>query len=682
MIGFKISTDSLTITRGCEDILAYRLGQVMLSAAVGNASFKMTRGSFTIRDKVRDMAALKICDFMQTEKDEVYIKLTEGGVKLRFSGDLIRFTPLHLSKYNRLFITLPARRSEHVYGAGETFSEFDLRGNKFNVWVAEHQNMGVISRKLAHIAFGDKDSQRKMKLGKYETYYAQPTFLSSEKYFFHSETPARAVFDFTQPYTHTIETDSIASWYLGYGDTFEDVLSSLTSVVGRQPELPDWVYDGYILGIQGGTEILLNKVQKALDAGIRVNGAWIQDWEGRRITAAGKQLMWNWEYDPELYPDLPDVIASLASRGIKTLGYCNPFLAIEKPLYKIASENGYCVKDKYGADYLVTITTFPAAMVDLTNPEAWEWLKGIIKTNMIGIGLAGWMADFGEYLPTDCVLHSGEKAELVHNTWPARWAKLNREVLEETGKLGEIFFFTRAGNTDTPRYSTMMWNGDNHVDFSLDNGIASVIPASLSLTCSGFGLQHSDIAGYTTFGQLRRSEELYLRWAEMNAYTPVMRGHEGINPDINVQLDHNERVLAAGAAASRIHAELKPYIKEAVRYNSETGVGVIRPLFFHYDEPEAYTNGYEYLLGRDILVAPVLHPGAQTNRVYLPRDKWLHIPGGKIYEGGIYNTIPAPIGSVPAFVRLDADKQTLEAAARIKEIIDEYSFALTGNENK
>lgn len=57
---------------------------------------------------------------------------------------------------------------------------------------------------------------------------------------------------------------------------------------------------------------------------------------------------------------------------------------------------------------------------------------------MIDFGLDGWMADFGEYLLTDCVLFSGEDAEKVHNSWPARWAKVNREALEETGKLGEI----------------------------------------------------------------------------------------------------------------------------------------------------------------------------------------------------------------------------------------------------
>ena len=73
----------------------------------------------------------------------------------------------------------------------------------------------------------------------------------------------------------------------------------------------------------------------------------------------------------------------------------NPFLATEGRLYKEASEKGYCVQHPDGGDYLVSVTTFPAAMVDLYNPDAFEWIKAVIKRNMIGIGMAGWMADFG-----------------------------------------------------------------------------------------------------------------------------------------------------------------------------------------------------------------------------------------------------------------------------------------------
>ena len=105
---------------------------------------------------------------------------------------------------------------------------------------------------------------------------------------------------------------------------------------------------------------------------------------------------------------------------------------------------------------------------------------------------------------------------------------------------------------------------------------------------------------------------------------------------------------------SKNHALLKPYLMAADKKNSETGVGIVRPLFFYYDEPRAYDELHEYLLGRDILVAPVIEEDAVTREVYLPADTWIHAPTGKEYQGGVY-IVDAPVGSLPVFYRKDAD---------------------------
>ena len=144
----------------------------------------------------------------------------------------------------------------------------------------------------------------------------------------------------------------------------------------------------------------------------------------------------------------------------------------------------------------------------------------------------------------------------------------------------------------------------------------------------------------------------------MNAFSVLMRGHGGLNPDLNAQFDASEKVLSHGAKMSKIHKALSPYLKKAVAYNAESGVGVVRPLFFYYDEPDAYNEGYEYLLGRDVLVAPVLKKNACSREVYLPDDKWIHIESKKEYKGGRYN-IPAPLGEIPVFVRKNASEDVL-----------------------
>lgn len=653
MLSLLAENNAFSIYLNEKAVFTISAGKRLLTAVKSESAYKMSHGSFRIKEKILSQKELTVRN-ISVSADSAVLELNEGRCRIEIADkNKLLFSFEGLDAYSGMYFSIPAVKDEYVYGSGEVFSEFNLRGKKANVWVAEHINALQIAKKLLKQLVGIKNTQKKQRFSKYETYYAQPTFLSSRKYFFHSTATARSEFDFRNDGFHIIKINEIAPFYIGFGDDFESVVSNLSSVVGRQPPLPDWVYNGYILGIQGGTDVMMKKVDTALENGIAVNGVWIQDWEGRRITAAGKQLFWNWQWDSALYPELDQKIKELNGRGIKVLGYINPFLAVEKPLYKEASEKGFCVKNKDGGDYYVTITTFPAAMIDLTNPNACLWLKNIIRKNMIDFGLSGWMADFGEYLPTDCVLFSGENPEMVHNTWPAKWAELNRQAVEEAGKLGEIMFFTRAGFSGTPKCSTMMWNGDNHVDFSVDFGLPSVIPAMLSLTCCGFGLSHSDIGGYTSFFNLKRSEELYMRWCEMNAFSPVMRSHEGLNPDLNVQFDANERVLKHSAAMSQIYRKLKPYIKSAVEYNAQNGVGVVRPLFFYYDEKQAYTECFEYLLGRDILVAPVIRAGADSREVYLPDDEWIHLWSRKEYSGGTY-TVSAKTGEIPVFIRKKA----------------------------
>jgi len=656
MLTLNSDKKNLNILFDEKTVLSFPKKEPIMWVGYGEDGFSMSRGSFKFKESVKSKTALYL------EKNEVVdglVTLTlaskkcdvKATVSALVQSDLLKLTP-HIDtegEFNRMWIRIPATETEHVYGCGEIFTKFDLRGEKVRIWVAEHQNAVRIAKKMVRNIIR-KHPHRIGNFGKYESYYAQPTFMSSRKYFVHVDSNAYMDFKFNETEFHELVVRDIAPVYFGFADSFESLSGKLSMLLGRQPTLPEWAYDGTILGVQGGTETMLKKIETAEKAGVKVCGVWCQDWEGERITAFGKQLMWNWVWDRELYPDLDREIVNLKNRGIRFLGYINPFLAIEKDLYKYAASKGYCVKDKEGKDYLVKITTFPAAMIDLTNPEAYEWIKDIIKHNMIELGLGGWMADFSEYLPTDCVLSNGMDAKDIHNTWPALWAKVNREALEETGKLGEVLFFTRAGHTNTVKYSTLMWNGDQHVDFSYDDGLPSVIPATLSLAVSGFGLCHSDIGGYTTFGKMRRNSETFMRWSELNVFTPLFRGHEGNQPDSNVQFDANETVLSHYAKMSRLHYGLKNYLMALDRQNSEYGVPVMRPLFYYYEKEKDFSESYEFLLGRDLLVAPVLEEGEYKRSVYLPDDEWVNLWNGYELVGGTYE-IDAPLGQPPVFCR-------------------------------
>ena len=628
----------------------------------GTNNFTMSRGSFVYKQEFSYESTLDYVDentqgnktklhFKDPKRnlDHYFIVAEENGdIEVTYEGDD--------EAINRYWISFAASSSEHIYGCGETYSKFDLKGENVRIWVAEHQNTNRIGRKLIRELLGKKP-KKVLPFNKFESYYAQPTFVSSDKYFVHVYIDNYSEFNFKILNQTTLYLQDKPHFVVKKADTFEELSSKLSDLLGHQRQLPDWVYDGAILAVQEGCDVIDRKIEEAEKKGIKIAGIWSQDWCGCRRTKFGYQVMWNWRYDKEdQYTNLPEKIQEWNEKGIKFLGYINPFIALEKDIYEEAKAKGYCVKDKDGNDYQVTITTFPAAMVDFTNPDAYEWYKGLIKNNMIGIGLSGWMADFGEYLPVDCVLHSGEDPYEMHNRWPAIWAKLNNEAIAEAGKEGEVFFFTRAGHTETIKYSHLMWNGDQHVDWSLDDGIAAVVPATLSLAMSGYGMAHSDVGGYTTMKKrLARDKELLLRWEEMNAFSPLYRFHEGNQPVMNVQFDADEELYNQLEKFTNTHVRLKGYIKELVDENVNKGTPVMRPLFYHYDEPRAYTESLEYLLGRDILVAPVIDKGATTKTVYLPEDEWVHLYSGKEFDGGMV-IVGAPIGEPPVFIRKDSER--------------------------
>ncbi len=643
--GFSFALNGIEIVCQRRDFPCLFLGR-------GKETIQMFRGNFNIEDRLEERIALNLKEII-TEKDGFCLtfsnpsmngdyllegKEQDGILKIRGRTEDRRF--------NRLWLRLPAVQEEHVTGGGEQFSALDLRGKIWPIWTREQ---GVGRNKLTEITrLADASDGGG---GDYHTtFFPQPTFVSSRLYFSHLENYEYSELDFRDSRYHEIglwSTDFIMD--LGTGKDYPEILERLTDVLGRQPALPEWAMRGIWLGVQGGTERAVKLEKRCRDAGVDVSAVWIQDWEGRRVTSFGKRLQWDWRWNQELYPGLDAVIRSEPDTA--WMGYINPYLVEGGVLYREASEKGFFVRRDNGADYLFDFGEFNCGVVDLTDPKAFSWYKEVIKTNLIGFGFRGWMADFGEYLPADAVCRGGKGAEL-HNKWPALWAKCNREAVEEAGMLGKCVFFMRSGAAGSQKNATLIWAGDQCVDWSEDDGLPSVITAALSLGMSGFGLHTCDAGGYTTLFHLKRNEELLLRWLEFACFTPVMRTHEGNRPDTNVQLYDSETILKAAARLTEIHDRLVPYLERCCEQNEKSGLPVMRPLFFMApEEKTAYSHRlYSYLLGDDVLVAPVVEPGAEERKVWLPDGNWEHLWSGTDFSGG-WTSVPASMGKPPVFFK-------------------------------
>lgn len=643
-----------SLKQGETVILEYSHEAPFLYVGTGTETVDMYRGNYKIEDYVTERRPLSV----------VSAEEREDGLRLDLEGQLTAVITVHgdcavitfekkNDRINRFWIRTKAEKDERVYGCGEQMSYFNLRGRHFPLWTSEP---GVGRDKTTYVTWRS-DVENKAGGDYYNTNYPQPTFVSSRHYYLHVDSTAYADFDFRNEAFHELQLWEVPrSIRIEAAPTFIELLEKETAFFGRQPRLPEWIYQGLIIGVQGGDERSFGLLERTLEHGIKVSGVWCQDWCGKRVTSFGKRLQWDWHFHQEMYPELPDKIRQLHSRGIRFLGYINPYLVNDGELYHEGKKKGVFATRSDGSDYLVDFGEFYCGVVDLTNPEAFEWFKNeVIKKYSLEIGIDGWMADFGEYLPTDDLcLSNGISPMIEHNHWPALWARCNYEALEETGKLGEAVYFMRAGAAGSQKYCTLLWAGDQSVDFSIHDGLATVICAALSAGMSGCGLSHSDIGGYTSLFGNRRTKELFLRWAEMAAFTPVMRTHEGNRPDENFQYYEDEDCMNRLARLVDVYTMLSPYIKALVEENAERGIPVQRPLFLHYEHDErCYDIQYEYLLGRDLLVAPVYLADQEMWEVYLPEGQWIHLWTGREYGRGDI-TVPAPLGDTPVFYRKDS----------------------------
>ncbi|UOQ45509.1 alpha-glucosidase [Halobacillus salinarum] len=639
-------------------ILAHTSKSPCLYVGSGIDKMEMYRGNFDIEDYIVERIGLReamvketdngyVVEFRRSSEDRPSVSVTLTHEKERLT---MKFSQTE-SIYNRFWLRIPAEEEERVYGCGQQMSHLNLRGKHFPLWTSEP---GVGRNKATYTTW-QADVHDKAGGDYYHTNYPQPTYLSTKKYFCHVETTAYADFDFRNSEFHELHIWEIPEAIIfETSDSYKGLVTQLTAYLGRQLELPEWVYDGMWLGMQGGTEKVQEKIDLALEAGIKLGAVWVQDWQGKRVTSFGRRLNWNWQWDELEYPNLDQKLKEWRQQGIHFLGYLNPYIIVDGSLYQEALKQNYLVRKQADEVYNVDFGEFDCGIVDFTNPDAFAWYKNVIKTNAIDFGLDGWMADFGEYLPTDAVLYNQQPAKLMHNAWPMLWAKANFEAVEEAGKQKEIVYFMRAGYTGSQKYCRLLWAGDQSVNWELDDGIASVIPAALSAGLSGNGLHHSDIGGYTSLHGNKRTKELLLRWLELAAFTPVMRSHEGNRPQDSFQYDGDEETLAGFARMSHVHAALAPYLKELVRVNAAEGIPVQRPLFMEYEQDDqTYDIQYQYMLGSDMLAAPVYEEGASLWKVYLPEDDWIHLWSGTSFTGGTVE-VDAPIGEPPVFYRKES----------------------------
>lgn len=552
---------------------------------------------------------------------------------------------------------------ELVHGFGEQYAPYNLDGRAWPVMIGE-QGIGRGAEPVSFMV--DITNWAAGDLG--TTYAAWPEYITSKNRALSLDASAQesgsfGIIDLTDPATINYElwSSQLAAHTLA-GSSPIDLITKRDAGQTRPP-LADWVQQGAVLGVQGGTQRVRQIVDEMLAAGTRLSAVWIQDWTGKRTTSFGSRLWWSWQLNNSAYPGWDQMVKDFAAKGIRVLTYVNTYVVpLDGPdapqvgsLYNEAATKGYLVLDPQHQPYLIDQNGFSAAIVDLTNPAAMDWYAHVIAKDILGVGASGFMADFGEDLPYDAIVHDGN-ANAAHGNWPRLWAQTVNDACQ-LAKQPDCVTFFRSGALGMSQYAPMAWNGDQLVTYDQYDGMESALLGKFSMGVSGMPLAHSDIGGYTSVNvkvkNYVRPPDLNARWAEMEAFGPMMRTHETNLPDDNLQVYSNPQQIQEFARASRIFAALGDYRKIVTEIAQKTGVPAIRHTSLEFPGTAAAQSDSQFFFGDSVLVAPVMQEGATSVSVSFPPGQWINLFTGQAFSGNTVAEVSAPIGSPAAFVRAD-----------------------------
>ena len=465
----------------------------------------------------------------------------------------------------------------------------------------------------------------------------------------------------TEYFFYTAEEGNI-DYYFMAGENLVDVVGSYTYLTGTTP-LPQLFTLGYQQsrwGYESADDInfVVDQYRKAnipLDV-IHLDIDYMDNF---------KVFTW----DDKNYGAPGELFDRVKSLGVKPVCIIDPGTKKEAG-YAIDEEGlakDYFAKDKDGEVYVNAVWPGDSHFPDFGKEEVRKWWADNHKV-LTDIGVAGIWNDMNEpasfhgELPSDVVFHDGNRktnhAEM-HNVYGHLMCKATFEGLkEQTGK--RPYVITRACYAGTQKYSTV-WTGDNQ---SLWHHLQMVIPQLCNLGMSGFAFCGTDVGGFGA----DCTPELLCRWVQAAMFSPLFRNHSAKGTKDQEPWRFSKEVADINRKYIELRYQFLPYIYDLFYQGETTGLPVMRPLVLHYPNDPAVRNlNSEYLVGENILVAPVLEQGVTKRMVYLPEGTWYDYWTGERIEGKQYILKDAPIDVCPMYIKAGSILPTYEVVQYVGE---------------
>jgi alpha-D-xyloside xylohydrolase len=512
-----------------------------------------------------------------------------------------------------------ARPDEHFVGLGEKFGALDKRGQHIMCWNYDALNV---------------ESER--------SYKNVPLYLSSRGYGILVDTGTAADFDIchaTHACVQIAVPDDQLDYYVIAGPTPAQVIDRYHGLTGRPVAPPrwalgTWMSTGFLKINQRGT---LTQARRIREHGLPCDVLHLDTYW---------QKEGNWSdlrWDEERFPDPKAMLEELHGLGFRVCLWMNPYISANSPVFAEGAARGYFLKRADGSVYVANVwhDAWPACgIVDFTNSAATAWFQGLLRP-LLEQGVDVFKTDFGEGVPVDAYSASGVPGEALHNIYSLLFNDAVADITQEVA--GHRVVWARSSFIGGQRHGPQ-WAGDNNTTFT---SMASTLRGGLSYAFSGVPYWSHDVGGFTG----KPADDLMVRSAQFGALSPMMRFH-GTTSRFPWEFEKSADLAIVDAV--RLRYSLLPYLHSAAVEATYSGMPMMRPLPFHApDEPGAWTADLEYLLGPDLLVAPMTNPEGERH-VYLPEGEWIDYWTGETHSGGRHLHVRKPLDQVPLFVRRNA----------------------------
>ncbi|HZQ90678.1 MAG TPA: TIM-barrel domain-containing protein [Terriglobales bacterium] len=448
-----------------------------------------------------------------------------------------------------------------------------------------------------------------------------PFYMTSRKYAIYAETTEQGHYTFARGGKTSFYFNGNGLTYdIIHGPSYAEMMKRYVEIAGGSLMPPTWAFDSIwwrddhhadLRDVRNAQEKVIDDADRLRKARIPASAMWLD-----RPYGTGTNGWGNFDFDSS-FPSPEKMVRELADRGM----YLMVWVANRNvnSVYEEGIAKGYMFDGPWSA-------------ADIMRREVYDWYRKKLDA-FVDLGIKGYKIDRGE---------EGEMPRSVENKHAILMEKLAAEgLMARNGP--DYFNFSRNAN-DASRKYTAVWNGDTRATWG---GLAVSVKGLLRSGAINFPMWGSDTGGYIGVPD----KELFARWLEFSAYSPMMEVLVG--PKRTIWYDYDDELLKIAQQTAAAHHDLIPTMRSLMYQATQTGMPVARALVFANASDEKLADLWdEFMLGDSLLVAPVLSAGATSRQVYLPAGLWLNYnEPATLFNGGTTVAAAAPLGTIPLFVR-------------------------------